>query len=188
MKILLLLVMLGTGSSDLAGSQLRGPHFAPLSARPVSYELRCRGGGLRFGSTPGQTLSTGEQMMNMTMDFTAGTQGSANVKTGLNPGQCSWVDRGFRTGEPTQVRFEIVYFAQQSQARHGTTVDHSPTAAEHYPDAQNLPPYLSDANHFWSFWVYNTNQGYLQATANRLLKQLLIRPNGTDPIKKFPRP
>ena len=142
-----------------------------------SYEMRCRGGGLRLNSTAGRTLSTGEQMMNMTLDFAAGTQGAGAYKT-LNPGQCSWIDRGFRKGEPTQVRFEIVYFAQQQQARHGSPVDRSPTAAESYPDAQNIPQYLTSSDHYWSFWVYNTNNGYLQATNQRSFKPLKTTPGG----------
>ncbi|HEY0760799.1 MAG TPA: hypothetical protein VGD61_00370 [Pyrinomonadaceae bacterium] len=51
------------------------------------------------------------------------------------------VDRGFRNGEPTQIRLELVYFAQQQQSRNGSPVDRSPTAAENYPDAQNVGTY-----------------------------------------------
>lgn len=172
MKMLLVvfaLVSIGIGARSSKPANLG---VQPASPVFVSYELRCRGGGLRFASTQGQYLPTGEQMMNMTMDFTAGTKGAANAASALSPGQCSWVDRGFRQGEPTQVRFEIVYFGQTAQARHGSTIDRSATAAEHYPDAQNLPQYLSDSSHYWSFFVYNTNQGYLQATGNKLHKPL----------------
>ena len=66
-----------------------------------SYELRCRGGGLRFNSTAGSTSSSGEQMMNVTVDFSAGTQAAGGRGENLKPGQCSWVDRGLRNGEPT---------------------------------------------------------------------------------------
>ena len=150
--------------------------FGATAFMQQSYELRCRGGGLKFNSTPGRNLSTGEQMMNMTVDFAAGTQGAA--KTNLNPGQCSWVDRGFRNGEPTQIRLEIVDFAQLQQARHGSAVDHSPTAAERYPDAQNVPQYLTSSDHYWSFFVYNTNNGYLQTTSQRYFKPLKTPPGG----------
>ena len=139
-----------------------------------SYELRCRGGGLKFNSTPGSTSSSGEQMMNVTIDFVAGTQGAGTRKPNLNPGQCSWIDRGLRQGEPPQIRLEMVYFAQQQQARHGSPVDRSPTAAERYPDAQNVPQYLANSDRYWTFWVYNTNNGYMQATGNRYFKQLII--------------
>jgi len=118
-----------------------GETFDPTMSMQQSYELRCRGGGLKFNSTAGSTSSSGEQMMNMTVNFTAGTQAAGGRGENLKPGQCSWVDRGFRNGEPTQIRLEIVYFAQQQQARHGSPVDRSPTAAESYPDAQNVPPW-----------------------------------------------
>lgn len=143
-----------------------------------SYELRCRGGGLKFNSTPGSTSSSGDQMMNMTVDFTAGTQAAGGRAENLKPGQCSWVDRGLRNGEPTQIRFEIVYFAQQQQARHGSPVDRSPIAAENYPDAQNVPQYLSSGDHYWSFWVYNTGNGYLQSTRQKYFKPLKTPPGG----------
>jgi hypothetical protein len=141
---------------------------------PQSYELRCRGGGLKFNSTPGRTLPTGEQMMNVTINFIAGTQGAAVRRPNLNPGQCSWIDRGFRQGEPAQIRLEMVSFGQQQQALHGSPVDRSPTAAERYPDAQNVPQYLASADHYWTFWVYNTNNGYMQATGNKYFKPLIV--------------
>ena len=112
--------------------------------------------------------------MNVTIDFAAGTQGAAVRKPNLNPGQCSWIDRGFRQGEPTQIRLEMVSFAQQQQARHGSPVDRSPTAAERYPDAQNVPQYLENSDHYWTFWVYNTNNGYMQATGNKYFKPLIV--------------
>jgi|GEM_PF-1215518 len=150
--------------------------FGANAFMQTSYELRCRGGALKFKSTPGSTSSSGEQMMNMTIDFAAGTQGAGARTPILTPGQCSWVDRGFRPGEPTQIRLEIVSFAQQQQALHGSPVDRTPTAAERYPDAQNVPQYLSSSDHYWSFWVYNTGNGYLQSTAQRYFKPLKTLP------------
>ncbi len=154
-----------------------------------SYELRCRGGGLRFNSTPGNTSSSGEQMMNVTVDFTAGTQAAGGRAENLKPGQCSWVDRGFRNGEPTQIRLEIVSFGQQQQMRHGSPVDRSPTAAESYPDAQNVPQYLSNADRYWSFWVYNTANSYLQSTRQKYFKPLKTPPGGVRvPLPARPGP
>ena len=155
-----------------------GETFDPTMSMQQSYELRCRGGGLKFNSTAGSTSSSGEQMMNMTVDFAAGAQAAGGRGENLRPGQCSWVDRGFRKGEPTQIRLEIVYFAQQQQARHGSPVDHSPTAAEVYPDAQNMPQYLSNSDRYWSFWVYNTANGYLQSTRQKYFKPLKTVPGG----------
>src|SRR5215471_6815158 len=103
-----LLVVIVLAVAERIPSKLETVFGAPAFPQQ-SYELRCRGGGLKFNSTPGNTLPTGEQMMNMTVDFAAGTQGAG--KATLKSGQCSWVDRGLRQGEPTQIRFEIVYFA-----------------------------------------------------------------------------
>lgn len=158
--------------------------FDPSMPMQQSYELRCRGGGLKFNSTPGRTSSSGEQMMNVTIDFAVGTQGAGTGKPNLNPGQCSWIDRGFRPGEPPQIRLEMVSFAQQQQVLHGSPVDRSATAAERYPDAQNVPQYLSNLDHYWTFWVYNTGQRYLQSTSQRVFKVLKPAPGGG----RFPLP
>lgn len=163
--------------------------FDPSTPMQQSYELRCRGSGLKFNSTPGSTSSSGEQMMNMTVDFTVGTQAAGGRGENLKPGQCSWVDRGFRNGEPTQIRLEIVNFGQQQQMLHGSPVDRSPTAAERYPDAQNLPQYLASADRYWSFWVYNTTNGYLQSTRHRSFKPLKSPPGGVRvPLPARPGP
>ena len=152
--------------------------FDPTMPMQQTYELRCRGGGLKFNTTTGSTSSSGDQLMNMTVDFSAGTQAAGGRAENLKPGQCSWVDRGLRNGEPTQIRLEIVYFAQQQQARHGSPVDRSPTAAENYPDAQNVPQYLSSGDHYWSFWVYNTGNGYLHSIRQKYFKPLKTPPGG----------
>ena len=162
--------------------------YDPTMPMQQTYELRCRGGGLKFNSTPGRTSSSGEQMMNVTIDFAAGTQGASARTPILTPGQCSWVDRGFRPGEPTQIRLEIVSFAQQQQALHGSPVDRTPTAAERYPDAQNVPQYLSSSDHYWSFWVYNTGNGYLQTASQKYFKPLKTLPGDKVRIPPPVRP
>ena len=165
-----------------------GEPGAPANSQQT-YELRCRGGGLRFSNAPGRSLPTGEQMTNMTVAFAAGTEGAGGRAPNLRPGQCSWVDRGFRPGEPTQLRFEIVHFAQQKQVQHGSSVDRSPTAAERYPDAQNVPQYLGSPSRYWSFRAYNTNNGYLQATAGRHWKPAIkIYPQDKIKVSPIGRP
>ena len=116
-------------------------------------ELRCRGGaGLRFVEVEGRTNSSGQQTKYMTVYFKPAAQSAA---TGLNlqPGQCAFPDRALRVDEPYEIILEVVNFAQTQQQLHGTPVDTSPTAAERYPDAQNIPQYLADASHDWSFFV-----------------------------------
>jgi hypothetical protein len=158
----------------------------PRAARPTgpaTFEMRCRGGeALVFDKTQGTQLSTGETMMNMSMNFIAGTQPVSRDGKNLQPGQCSWLDRGLRSGEPTRLKLEIVSFAQLARQRHGTPVDTSPTAAERFPDAQNLPIYLRDPNHFWSFIIYNTNEGFFLATSHKYWRPLEFkqRPGSVD--------
>ena len=192
MKSLPLALTLSLLATVLAASELiSSKDEASLnSSMPMqqSYELRCRGGALKFSSSPGSTSSSGEQMMNMTVNFAAGTQGAGARTPILTPGQCSWVDRGFRPGEPTEIRLEMVYFAQQQQALHGSPVDRTPTAAERYPDAQNVPQYLSSSDHYWSFWVYNTGNGYLQSTTHRYFKPLKTLPGDKVRIPPPVRP
>jgi len=190
MKIFRLAVTLSCLAMVLAASELISSKaeasLDPSMLMQQSYELRCRGGGssMKFNSTPGSTSSSGEQMTNMTIDFAVGTQAAGTGKPNLNPGQCSWIDRGFRPGEPPQIHLEIVSFGQTAEARHGSPVDRSPTAAERYPDAQNLPQYLSNSDHYWTFWVYNTGQRYLQSTSQRVFKVLQAPPGGG----RFPLP
>ena len=183
MKIFQLALTLSLLAVVLAASELISSKaeasLDPSMSMQQSYELRCRGGGsMKFNSTPGSTSSSGEQMTNVTIDFAVGTQGAGTGKPNLNPGQCSWIDRGFRPGEPPQIHLEIVSFGQQAEARHGSPVDRSPTAAERYPDAQNLPQYLLNSDHYWTFWVYNTGQRYLQSTSHRVFKVLKAPPGG----------
>ncbi len=117
-------------------------------------ELRCRGGaGLRFVTVEGRTNSSGEQTMYVTVYFTPAAQ-SASSGLNLQPGQCAYSERAVRADEPYEIIFEVVYFGQTRQQLHGTPVDTSATAAERYPDAQNVPKYLGDARHYWSFFVH----------------------------------
>jgi len=178
LALTLLLLAVVLAASELISSKAEAS-LDPSMSMQQSYELRCRGGGsMKFNSTPGSTSSSGEQMTNVTIDFAVGTQGAGTGKPNLNPGQCSWIDRGFRPGEPPQIHLEIVSFGQQAEARHGSPVDRSPTAAERFPDAQNVPQYLSSSDHYWTFWVYNSGQRYLQSTSQRVFKVLKAPPGG----------
>lgn len=123
-------------------------------ADPLANELRCRGGaGLQFVMVKGRTDSSGEQIMYMTVDFQHAAQPAGLLGRNLQPGQCAFAERALRTDEPDQIIQEIVSFGQLREKLHGSTVDTSPTAAERYPDAKNVPQYLSDAKHYWSFFL-----------------------------------
>ena len=117
-------------------------------------ELRCRGGArLRFAVVEGRTNSSGEPTMYVTVYFQPAAQPFGASGRNLRPGQCAFPERIVRADEPSEIVQEIVTFGQTRQQLHGTPVDTSPTAAERYPDAQNVPQYLSDANHYWRFFV-----------------------------------
>ncbi|HEX8264335.1 MAG TPA: hypothetical protein VF596_02850 [Pyrinomonadaceae bacterium] len=181
--ILLLLFACVAVGTDAAGAI----NITDRPALQTAYEMRCRGGrGLRFSTTPGRNLPTGEQMMNVTMNFNAASKPANNSKN-LEPGQCSWVDRTLRKGEPTQIRLELVANGQLKQVLHGTPASSSPTQAEVTPDAINVPDYLSSSSHYWIFRVYNSNEGYLQATGSKYYKPpILLNPNEEfKPINKL---
>ena len=134
------------------------PSLLTSTATQQYRELRCRGGaGLRFAVVDeGRTNSSGEQMMYMRVDFQPAAQQVDQSGSGLQAGQCGFTDRAVRSDEPNQIVQELVYFAQLKRQLHGDPVDNSPTAAEKYPDAQNIPKYLADAKHYWSFFVRQT--------------------------------
>jgi hypothetical protein len=150
------------------------PSHSTGADTPPYQELRCRGGaGLRFAVVDeGRKNSTGEQMMYMRIDFQPAAQPADPSGRNLQPGQCAFPERVVRTNEPNQIVQEIVDFAQLKRQLHGA-VDTSPTAAEKYPDAQNVPKYLSDAKHYWIFFVRQTRplpQGQFQASNGRAWK------------------
>jgi hypothetical protein len=147
---------------------------------PQYQELHCRGGGLRFVVVPGRTTSSGEQTMYMTVDFKHAAQPAGLVGRSLQPGQCAFVDRALHNDEPEQIIQEIVSFAQLKEKLHGSTVDTSPTAAERFPDSKNVPQYLSDARHYWSFFVHQNAPlpaGRFESSYSRYWKP------GVDPVR-----
>jgi hypothetical protein len=154
-------------------------------AEQTFTELRCRGGdGLHFVVVKGRTTSSGEQTMYMTVDFQHAAQPAGSSGRNLQPGQCAFADRALRTDEPDQIIQEIVSFGQLKEKLHGSAVDTSPTAAERFPDAKNVPQYLSDAKHYWSFYVRQNGplpSGRFESSYGRYWKPFLslkdIRPN-----------
>lgn len=109
----------------------------------------------------------------MIVDFQGATQSADPFGRNLQPGQCAFPARAVRANEPLQIVQEIVYFAQLKRQLHGDPVDTSPTAAEKYPDAQNVPKYLSDAKHYWIFSVRQTGplpNGQFEASNGRAWK------------------
>ena len=170
-----LLLPLCAAALTTASAQTQSKKSATYRSNAPPYqELRCRGGaGLRFTVTDGRTTSSGEQTRIMIVNFQPAAQPADPYGRNLQPGQCSFREHVVRTNEPNQIVQEIIDFAQLKKQLHGDPVDTSPTAAERYPDAQNVPKYLSDAKHYWIFFVRQTGplpSGQFEASNGRAWK------------------
>lgn len=148
------------------------PAFYPAQA---TYQMLCRGGGgLSFRQAGSERSSTGEDIVTLQLTFKKGGQAAGPQGGGLGPGQCSWVDRPVNQQEPFKLRFETRANAQLRQSLSGGSVDRSSTAAERYPDATSIPAYLRGPGHYYSFRVYNSNEGYFIATGSKYFKNVVI--------------
>jgi hypothetical protein len=141
---------------------------------PVSEELRCRGGeGIRFSVVEGRINASGEATSYVVVYLNPAARAAGAGGRSLQPGQCAFPDRTLRTDEPHELIQEMVSFGQTRQQLHGTPVDTSSTAAERYPDAQNIQQYLGDPKHYWSFFVRQNAPlpfGRFEASAGRYWK------------------
>ena len=145
-----------------------------IPAQLSSNEIRCRGysrpGGSAYvfftiGTRPG---SAGETIVTYEMAYTPSVRPAGLQGEGLQPGECSWVNRLIGDNGPFRIRFETLANAQLKQKLHGSAVDDSPTAAESYPDVNSIPRYLKVDRNYWSFIVPNTSQnsGFFEATSH----------------------
>jgi hypothetical protein len=178
------------------GSDIRRPGTSPTpEPGPQVLELRCRGGGLQIEVTPTGRYVGSSRMMNMTIHFRAASEAAGVTGQSLAPGQCALPDRALLPSEPTEMRAEEVDFAQLQRQMHGDPVYQGDAAAEHYPDAQNIAPYLNNPSHYWSFFGFNTFDGYFRVTNQHYWKPIYV-PNSPDrvgtpgrgPIKKIGAP
>jgi len=138
------------------------PSATPEPA-PQILELRCRGGGLQIRVTSGE-MRENDLWMNMTVHFTHAGEGAGVTGQSLAPGQCALPERALLPSEPTEMRAEVINFGQRNRQMHGDPIYKGDQAAEKYPDALNIPPYLSNPNHYWSFFGFNTFDGYFRIT------------------------
>jgi len=100
-----------------------------MAAEPPDYPMWCQG-------RAGMARSDGRSLI---VEFRAGT---APAGQSLEPGVCSWLDRGFRPGEPTRV------------------IDVRPTPGEAHITAQHI-----NGGAAWTFWVYRTGD-HMKAVAS----------------------
>jgi hypothetical protein len=137
------------------GSLVRGgPTPSDVASVSPTRELRCRGGSEGLSFTRG--ASAGANLVKMTLSYRVASVEFGATGKGVGPGICAWVERGVGTPEPGRIEFTTAANAQVNQIRNGSAVDRSPTAAERFPDANTIPAYMRDANHFWTFTVART--------------------------------
>ena len=124
------------------------------------YELRCRGGenafqiedaGLRRDAKG--TLSSGLKIYVLFLKFNESYRPAGAGGSGLAPGTCSWVDRVLYASEPKLIRFEVKSVKDKVVQPTAESDPRSPISS-----------YLSDPRHYESFFVYQTDNGYFEAT------------------------
>lgn len=112
----------GTQTSLTSGSS------STAASTPAVYPMRCLGNG-SMASAQGATL------------LVRFTKSSRPATESLQPGQCSWLDRGVNGNEPSEI---AVPLASAAQAQNGVE--------------------QINAGGTWTFWVYNAST-VLHATA-----------------------
>ena len=149
----------------------------------TSYEIRCRGGqnAFIFTTENSKVDSTGATIIIASLTFEPSSRPAGPSGEGLNPGQCSWVDRPMN--ERFLIRFETPANAQLKQTLHGSQVDRSPTAAEGYPDMNTIPRYLNSADHYWTFFGTKPVNSFFTATGHKFWKPGLA-PRPDNPLRK----
>ncbi len=141
--------------SALIGVAIVGAIFQVLSGSeaartPPDYQLVCRGGG---------TLAIASSEGKLGFTFTHGTKPASD---GLDPGQCSWVDRRMYDAEPYRVSEsteEVV--AAPKPGWYGE---------------------LRSSDKYWTFMVSNNGKGQLIATSARPNAPFDISPTATATI------
>jgi outer membrane protein OmpA-like peptidoglycan-associated protein len=110
-------------------------------AQPPSYEFRVRGSGFGRIASGDILIKRGSSpaFFRLVVSFKPGLLPAGQ---GLEPGEGSWLDRGMRPNEATRIEGDV---------------------------AKNLAVQVvqslgKDPNAYWSFWIYNTNEGYFQMT------------------------
>jgi hypothetical protein len=135
------------------------------NAIPQSYPLKCRG--------------TNQSEMNFEFSPTTATLGfkkaAAAATAGLNPGECSWMDRPLFPGEPSN----LVTYPFAPKNMFGTTTIRfgnaatpctwsnvvSPLIGGRDPEIQWLKNLMSPTQ-YWLFQVYNDNAGHFIVTGS----------------------
>jgi hypothetical protein len=129
------------------------------AAQPAVYELRCRGGGGAYrveqlGTDQVQQGNIYVWTVTLSLKFEPAPRAAGLDGRGLDPGTCSWIDRPLNDLEPREIRCS-------APAIRTTGVPH-----EVFPEPGTFPNEreFEDSLFYWSFFVFNTNNGFLEAT------------------------
>jgi len=126
---------------------------APAVAQ-TSYVMTCRGGG-DMQAVAGQRVSNPHVFVEIS--FKPGSAG-AGVQA-PSPGECTWIDRGFRAGEPTKMLFDDNAVAwTQTVCRAGDCRVNTPSSK-----AMTLMNWVKTGQPF-QVHVYNDSAGYMIVT------------------------
>ncbi len=182
-----------SGQSQSKNKIEEGPKIGNTTPEPEPEyaEMRCRGynfvgsGSFVFSTTGSRNSVTGETILTLEMAFNPALKAAGPDGSGLRIGECAFANRALTDREPYRVRFDTAADGQIRQRQHGSAIDNSPTAAERFPDAQNIPLYLKDPNHYWSFSVKNGGRGYFESSNNSFWKP--SRSLSPDAIRTGPR-
>jgi len=123
--------------------------------RAAAFPIVCRGGeGLSFEMTqrPGEGAT-------IRMAFRPGTGPLAD---GLQTGQCTWLDRGFRPGEPTRICHDVWDFRVIFRAEEGAGVIASFSNTSLRSQYRDYLGDLRQASKSVKFYVFNDGQHCLK--------------------------
>jgi len=127
---------------------------ANTATAQTSYLMTCRGGA-DMRAVAGQRVS--DPHVFVEISFKPGTAG-AGVQA-PSPGECTWIDRGFRSGEPTKLLFDDNTVAwTQTICRVGDCWVNTPSSK-----AATLMNWVKGGQPF-QVHVFNNNSGHLIVT------------------------
>ena len=127
---------------------------AAPSIAQTSYVMTCRGGG-DMQAVAGQRVSNPHVFVEII--FKPGTAG-AGVQA-PSPGECTWIDRGFRSGEPTKMLYDDNAVAwTQTICRAGDCWVNTPSSK-----AATLMNWVKGGQPF-QVHVFNNNAGHMVVT------------------------
>jgi hypothetical protein len=118
----------------------------------TAYEMRCRGGS---GGDAFDWQHPDLSSRTVVLRFRPSPSAAGANGAGLLPGTCSWIDRPLNSAEPHEIRFTAPMYPGGDMSQ--------PLLALNEATEGRIIVYLADSDRYWNFFVYNTNQGYMQA-------------------------